>query len=218
MIEKENLKERACLAGCLRVFTRGVGGIVLILVFLVGLYLVLRGAGAYLIVADELEPAKAIVVLSGGTETRMQEALNLYIEGFGDLIILTETGEEIPGFEMLHSFDMRIQLMNNGVPSGNILVTSIEVSSTLEEAKAVLDLLKRRQISSAIVVTDPYHTRRTRIIFNDIFHQGEFDLAIRPVRGSWFNSRTWFLSLQGWQFTTLEYLKLIGYTLGLESS
>lgn len=218
MIEKENLKKRACLVGCLRVFTRGVGGIVLILVFLVGLYLVLRGAGAYLIVADELEPAKAIVVLSGGTETRMQEALNLYNEGFGDLIILTETGEEIPGFEMLHSFDMRIQLMNNGVPSGNILVTSIEVSSTLEEAKAVLDLLKRRQISSAIVVTDPYHTRRTRIIFNDIFHQGEFDLAIRPVRGSWFNSRTWFLSLQGWQFTTLEYLKLIGYTLGLESS
>ena len=129
-----------------------------------------------------------------------------------------ETGEEIPGFEMLHSFDMRIQLMNNGVPSGNILVTSIEASSTYEEAKAVLDLLTRRQISSALIITDPYHTRRTRIIFNDTFQQSEINLAIRPVRGSWFNSRTWFFSLQGWQFTTLEYLKLIGYTLGLKSS
>ena len=219
MIEKQNQKEKTrFLGGCLRRFTRGVRGILLILFFLLSFYLILRGMGAYLIVADELNPAKAIVVLSGGTETRMQEALNLYNDGFGDVIMLTETGEEIPGFEVLHSFDMRIQLMNNGVPSGNILITSIEVSSTLEEAKAVLDLLTRRQLSSAIIVTDPYHTRRTRIIFKEIFKNSNIILSIRPVRGSWYNSRTWFLSMQGWQFSILEYLKLIGYTLGFKSS
>ena len=218
MTEDKERKEKSCLSGCFKLFTRGIGIFVLLIILVGFTYLLLRGAGAYLIVADEMEPAKAVVVLSGGTESRMREALRLYNDNFGDVIILTETGEEIADLEVLHSFDMRIQLMNNGVPSGNILVTSIEVRSTMDEAKAVLDLMSRRQLSSAIVVTDPYHTRRTRKIFNDIFQGSNIDLFIRPVRGSWFNSRSWFLSLQGWQFAILEYLKLIGYTLGIESA
>ena len=218
MAEDKERKEESCLRGCYILFTRGIGILILIIILIGFTYLLLRGAGAYLIVADEMEPAKAVVVLSGGTESRMREALRLYNDNFGDVIILTETGEEIADLEVLHSFDMSIQLMNNGVPSGNILITSIEVSSTVDEAKAVLDLMSRRQLSSAIVVTDPYHTRRTRKIFNDIFQGSNIDLFVRPVRGSWFNSRSWFLSPQGWQFTILEYLKLIGYTLGFEST
>ena len=218
MAEDKERKEKSCLKGCYKLFTRGICILVLIIILIGFTYLLLRGAGAYLIVADEMEPAKAVVVLSGGTESRMREALRLYNDNFGDVVILTETGEEIADLEVLHSFDMRIQLMNNGVPSGNILITSIEVSSTVDEAKAVLDLMSRRQLSSVIVVTDPYHTRRTRKIFNDIFQGSNIDLFIRPVRGSWFNSRSWFLSPQGWQFTILEYLKLIGYTLGFEST
>jgi len=218
MAEDKERKEKSCLRGCYILFTRGIGILVLIIILIGFTYLLLRGAGAYLIVADEMEPAKAVVVLSGGTESRMREALRLYNDNFGDVIILTETGEEIADLEVLHSFDMSIQLMNNGVPSGNILITSIEVSSTVDEAKAVLDLMSRRQLSSAIVVTDPYHTHRTRKIFNDIFQGSNIDLFVRPVRGSWFNSRSWFLSPQGWQFTILEYLKLIGYTLGFEST
>ena len=218
MAEDKERKEKSCLRGCYKLFTRGIGILVLLIILIGFTYLLLRGAGAYLIIADEMEPAKAVVVLSGGTESRMREALRLYNDNLGDVIILTETGEEIADLEVLHSFDMRIQLMNNGVPSGNILVTSIEVSSTVDEARAVLDLMSRRQLSSAIVVTDPYHTRRTRKVFNDIFQGSNIDLYIRPVRGSWFNSRSWFLSLQGWQFTLLEYLKLIGYTLGIESA
>jgi len=210
MAKDKERKEKSCLRGCYILFTRGIGILVLIIILIGFTYLLLRGAGAYLIVADEMEPAKAVVVLSGGTESRMREALRLYNDNFGDVIILTETGEEIADLEVLHSFDMSIQLMNNGVPSGNILITSIEVSSTVDEAKAVLDLMSRRQLSSA--------TRRTRKIFNDIFQGSNIDLFVRPVRGSWFNSRSWFLSPQGWQFTILEYLKLIGYTLGFEST
>jgi len=168
-----------------------------------------------LIVADELEPAKAIVVLSGGDETRMQEALNLYKEGYAKIIILTETGQELENLDVLHSFDMRIQLMNNGVPSGNILITDHVVGSTEDEAFAVKNLLTNRQFDSAIIVTDPYHTKRTAIIFRDVFADSNIKLIIWPVRGSWYNSRTWFLSPRGWQFTLLEYLKLAGYLLGI---
>ncbi len=111
-----------------------------------------------------------------------------------------------------------LQLMNNGVPSGNILVTDHIVGSTVDEAKAVKTLLTNRQFNSAIIVTDPYHTKRTSIIFHDVFADSPIKLIIRPVTSSWYNSRTWFLSLRGWQYTLLEYLKLAGYFLGIQEN
>lgn len=191
----------------------------LLLAFLgIGTYIILRGAGAYLIIADELQPANAIVMLSGGDDSRMAEALSLYRDGYAKVIILTETGRQLENFDTLHSTDIRIQLLNNGIPSGNILLTDVKVSSTLDEAYAVKKLLTNQQFTSAIIVTDPYHIRRTALIFRNVFGDSPIKLIFRPVRGSWFNSRTWFLSFDGWKFTSLEYLKLFGYYLGIKES
>jgi uncharacterized SAM-binding protein YcdF (DUF218 family) len=213
MSEKEN--NRSCMGGCLRVVGSGIGLLVLIVVLIAGAYVLLRAAGAYLIYADELEPANAIVVLSGGTESRMNEALNLYKEDYGKVIVLTETGEQTEGYEYLNSFDMRIQLMNNGIPSGNIMITDLTVNTTVDEAVAIRDLMQKRQYSSAIVVTDPYHTRRSKLLFSQVFDGTDIRIIIRPVRSSWFNSRTWFTSVKGWQFTLLEYAKLISMKFGI---
>jgi len=217
-MQVEEKKKSGC-GGCLRTITSGIG-LLLLLVFLVmGAYVLLRAAGAYLIYADELALADVIVVLSGGTESRMNEALDLYKEDYSDVFVLTETGEQIEGIEQieyLNSFDMRIQLMNNGVPAGNIIITDLSVNTTVDEAVAVRDMMLNRQYQSAIVVTDPYHTRRTAIIFNQIFADTGIEIIIRPVRSSWFNSRTWFTSGEGWQFTITEYLKLISMKFGVD--
>ena len=213
MSEKNNNK--SCMGGCLRVVGSGIGLLVLIVVLIAGAYVLLRAAGAYLIYADELEPADVIVVLSGGTESRMNEALSLYKEDYGKVIVLTETGEQTEGYEYLNSFDMRIQLMNNGVPSGNIMITDLTVTTTVDEAVAIRDLMQNRQYSSAIVVTDPYHTRRSKLLFNQVFDGMDNRITVRPVRSSWYNSRIWFTSVKGWQFTLLEYAKLISMKFGI---
>lgn len=215
MQPEENKKKRSCLGGCLRIVGGGIGLLILLLVLLVGVYILLRGAGAYLIYADNLEPADVIVVLSGGTESRMTEALDLYNEDFSEIIVLTETGDQAEGLEYLNSFDMRIQLLNNGIPGGNILITNLTVNTTLDEAVAVRDLMRNRSYKSAIVVTDPYHTRRTSILFNQIFADEDIKIMVKPVRSSWYNSRRWFTSLQGWEFTVVEYLKLISMQFGI---
>jgi len=202
---------------CARLFASLAGCLTGLIIFISALYMGLRAAGAYLIVADELVPVRAIVVLSGGTEPRMREALKLYEEGYGAIIILTETGGKLGETDQLYSFDMRIQLMNNGVPSGNILITDMQVGSTIDEARAVWEILTTQHYPSAIIVTDPYHTRRTRMVFREAFSDSPIDIYIRPVGSSWYNSRTWFLSTKGWQFTILEYVKLIGYLLGLNA-
>ena len=180
------------------------------ILLLVGL-LILPFLGSYLIVSGEVEYSNTIVVLSGGDESRIQEAINLYNEGYSSLIILTETGEVVEGFEHLNSFDKRIELLNNGIPSGNIILTDIEATSTEDEADAVKQVLNNRQLLSCIVVTDPYHTRRTYEIFEDTFVNSEVKIIIRPTQEHWFSPNIWFLSLRGWKFTFLEYLKLIYY-------
>jgi len=214
-METNNEKEKiSCFGGCLKIIGGAVGVVItLLLVSLIG-YLFLRAAGAYLIIADELTTVDTIIIMGGGDEGRMNEALELYHEKYARIIVLTETGVHIEELDYLQSFDLRIQLLNNGVPSGNILITDSEVTSTLEEAYAVKQLLERRQFSSAIIVTDPYHTKRTSIIFKDVFSEQDIKLYFRPVTPSWYNSRTWFLSPSGWKFTILEYVKLLAYKLG----
>jgi len=214
-METNNEKEKiSCFGGCLKIIGGAVGVVItLILVSLIG-YLFLRAAGAYLIIADDLTPVDTIIIMGGGDEGRMNEALELYHEKYARIIVLTETGVHIEELDYLQSFDLRIQLLNNGVPSGNILITDSKVTSTLEEAYAVKQLLERRQFSSAIIVTDPYHTKRTSIIFKDVFSEQDIKLYFRPVTPSWYNSRTWFLSPSGWKFTILEYVKLLAYKLG----
>jgi uncharacterized SAM-binding protein YcdF (DUF218 family) len=186
-----------------------LGLFLLLLITLLAGYIGLRGLGAYLIISSDLQAANAIVVLSGGDESRMTEALRLYDEKYARMIILTETGQTVEGYSQLHSFDMRVVLLSNGVPSGNILITDRLVSSTRDEALAVKKLMINQQMKSAIIVTDPYHTRRALDIFREIFKDTDIHLSIQPVINSWYNSRTWFLKFDGWKYTILEYIKLL---------
>jgi uncharacterized SAM-binding protein YcdF (DUF218 family) len=186
-----------------------LGSIILLIIVIAAGYFSLRASGAYLIISSELQPATAIVVLSGGDESRMKQALQLYNENYAKMIILTETGQTTEGYTQLYSFDMRIVLLSHGIPSGNILITDSRVSSTRDEALAVKNLMISQQMKSAIIVTDPYHTRRALDIFKENFAGTDIKLSIQPVQNSWYNSRTWFLKFDGWKFTILEYIKLI---------
>jgi uncharacterized SAM-binding protein YcdF (DUF218 family) len=194
---------------------RTIGVLVFLAILPFIIYLALRALGAYLIISSEIDTANAIVVLSGGDETRLTEALRLYNQNYAHMIILTETGQKLEDTNQLYSFDMRIVLLSNGVPSGNILITNKKVSSTRDEALAVKNLMKNQQMMSAIIVTDPYHSRRAFGIFQEIFKGSGVKLMIQPAIQSWYNSRTWFLKPDGWKYTVLEYLKLLGDKLNI---
>ncbi|MHC1784087.1 MAG: hypothetical protein AB9891_15260 [Anaerolineaceae bacterium] len=60
-------------------------------------------------------------------------------------------------------------------------------------------------------MTDSYHSFRTRLQFRDVFSDTDIKVLVRPVRGSWYRSTTWWLSPQGWEATLLEYFKLAAF-------
>jgi uncharacterized SAM-binding protein YcdF (DUF218 family) len=167
--------------------------------------------GRILVVADPLEKADAIVVLSGGEPARLQEAIDLYEEQYANAIILTETGAVLQGWNATYSSEQRLILMDAGIPPTAIRVAGKHAASTREEAKLVRAQVANTDTHSLIVVTDPYHTLRTRLIWDDVFKGSDVRIMIRPARGSWYKPETWWMSEAGWTNTLTEFAKLAAY-------
>lgn len=177
----------------------------------IAIVFLLTAMGGILVVADPLQKADAIVVLSGGDEHRIDEAIRLYQEEYADTIILTETGAFLEEFNAEYSKERQLVLLNAGIPGGAIMITPRNAASTRDEAKDVKALLQSKHPKVLLVVTDPYHTLRTRMIWEEVFEGTETEILVRPVRDSWYSSSTWWLSKAGWKNTVNEYIKLFGY-------
>lgn len=199
--------------------TRSIGcllaGLVGIPIFLILLYFSLRALGGYLIVSDSLSRSEAIVVLSGGGNARLEEAGRLYKEELADKLILTETGDKVQGYNQDYSFYLKLKMLNMEIPPTAIFVTDEHARNTYDEAVAVLDLMKKHKYFSCIVITDPYHTRRTRMVFQRVFTGSDIDVRIWPVTTHWYRSSNWFLTPRGWLVTLTEYASLVAYRLGI---
>lgn len=180
-------------------------------------YLGLRGLGALLIAGDALKPADAVVPLGGGSTGRVTEAVrlvNLYPRA---VLILTEPGEVKAG-EGPGSAFYRQTAIDSGLSPFAILTTEGVQSSTRGEAAAILRLMQARNMQTVIVVTEPYHTQRARIIFRDAFKGSGLEVRVHPVPDHWYRPDSWFLSVDGWSMTLNEFIKIAAYRLGIHRS
>lgn len=188
---------------------RGCGLSILILLILLVLTapLILRGIGAVLIYADPLEDAGAVVALSGDTGDRISEAAWLYNNHYVDYLFITYTDE--PARDAL-----LWAAQQAGIPGDRVLVTEMQVSNTVDEARAVRALAEERGLSSLIIITDPFHTLRTRVIFRNELNGSGIEVWVRPVVGHWYRSSTWWRTAEGRRYTLEEYFKIIFYFFG----
>jgi uncharacterized SAM-binding protein YcdF (DUF218 family) len=200
---------------------------IVLLLFLLGICclgltvspLLLRGLGGYLIVSDAPVQVNSLVILSGDN-SRLDSAVKLYKENYAQRIILTETdlrSDNPEASDTRSTMEKRKELINLGVAEEDILVTRGQSSSTYDEAIAVKILLESKWLTSIIVITDPYHSRRTKITFNDVFSGSGIEVLVTCAQGHWYQSGTWWLSLNGWRVTMIEYTKLIAYWSGYKN-
>lgn len=178
-------------------------------------YLILWAAGAFLVVGDRVRPVDVIVLLSGGDEARLEEAVQLYKSGTSNRLLITETGAIPDGGGPRASALLQRQAEAAGVPEGAVSTTMGRSVSTADEAAAVLAFCDRQGLRSVLVVTDPYHTRRTQVIFASTFSGSGVQALVRPVRDHWYQSSTWMFSLRGWRATAMEYAKLAAALVGI---
>lgn len=181
--------------------------------------IILRGIGAYLIVEDVLEPASAILVLSGHSPLRALEAAKLYESGWAPKIILGRSvrTEDYYEFRSLgidfveqHEYD-HLALLHSGVPDKAIMIIEEEVESTLAYLKAVLRLLGSLKEPTLIIVTSNYHTRRTAEMWKYLADR-QVKIVVRWTRSDTsFDKAAWWKNRNSIKYLVYEYIGLINY-------
>jgi uncharacterized SAM-binding protein YcdF (DUF218 family) len=132
----------------------------------------LSGLGQWLIVADPLEPAQAIVVLGGGIPFRAMEAASLYQRGWAPQVWVTravdpaeETALARLGVEVVGEETYNRQVLERlGVPLEAIRILE-GAQNTVEEVQLIARELRRIGGERVILVTSRPHSRRVRVIW-----------------------------------------------------
>ena len=102
---------------------------------------------------------------SDALEARLKESLRLYEVGLVQKIITVGAGA--PGDRFTEARAGRKWLIENGVPR-NRTIEIAEGTNTINSTKAYVEYLKKNNISDVIVVTDPYHCKRSTYIAKDL--------------------------------------------------
>jgi uncharacterized SAM-binding protein YcdF (DUF218 family) len=117
---------------------------------------------------DEAQPADAIIVLGAAEyrgrpspvlEARLNHALILYLKGMAPRVITTGGAGGDPVFT--EGSVGRIYLTQHGVPAEAIVVER-EGESTVQSIAAVVEIMRRMNLRTAIVVSDGYHIFRVK--------------------------------------------------------
>jgi uncharacterized SAM-binding protein YcdF (DUF218 family) len=119
---------------------------------------------------DYTRPADAIVVLGAAQydgrpspvlRARLDHAITLYQQGAAPLLITT--GGVGTGDTVSEAVVGRRYAIRNGVPPDSILTERRGVR-TAESLEAVAGLMARRDLQTAILVSDPFHALRLRLL------------------------------------------------------
>ena len=170
--------------------------------------------GQYLVVADPLQPADAVVVLGGGERDRVEYGASLFRSAEARWFVVTNNTLDIPGIRDDYAGLMRREAIWQGVPEDRILTAPGMAHTTYDEALAVRQLARQHGWLAILVSTDPFHTRRSRLTFRGVFRDTGVTVIVRPVNESWYQADSWWLTVRGLRATGTEYLSLALYALG----
>jgi uncharacterized SAM-binding protein YcdF (DUF218 family) len=110
----------------------------------------------------------ALVVLGGGVDSRPAAAARLYHAGVAPFILYMNvklTPTERLGILPAEAEITRRLLLSNNVPGTALVSIGTNVASTFDEACAVRDWATQHHFRSIEIVTDVFHTRRARWVF-----------------------------------------------------
>jgi len=135
--------------------------------------------GKFLIVQDNLIPADVIHVIAG-EDYRTEYAIQLYQQGFARKIFFTGGWCNQHGY--FHGEHGMQLALDAGIPPEDIAYDESTVMSTYDETLLLQTYLETLQppAQSIIVVSDPFHMRRTRWTNKMVFGK-DMQIIMQPV-------------------------------------
>jgi uncharacterized SAM-binding protein YcdF (DUF218 family) len=174
---------------------------------------VLPCAARWLDVGERPAKADYVYVLGGDVNVRPLVAAAIFRAGLAKKILVShvdfEPGENGGILGPQHDRVCKV-LRLRGVPAEDIIVLGNRHRTTHDEAVSLAAWLSEAGVNRVIVVTNDFHTRRARWIFEQVFRERAATISFvsAPVDG--FDANNWWQSEQG--FTTIfgENIKLLG--------
>jgi len=156
--------------------------------------------GHWLVVADPLEHAEAIVVLSGRLPFRAMEAAGLYKEGWAREVWITRVsrparklalgrlgirfiGEEIYNGQVLERL---------GVPVDSIRLLNKGIRNTVDEVRLIAEEVVRLGGRNVILVTSKAHTRRVRATWQALIGKSPRGIVRYAKKDPYLPDRWWW--------------------------
>lgn len=176
---------------------------------------ILRGFGDFLIAEDPPGEGDLVFVLGGNSVDRGKKAAELYQDGRVPEVVCL--GANVPS--VLKAFGMdsceasisaRI-VERNGVPGEDVRRLK-KGTSTLEEAHASFRYCQDKGVDTAIVVSDKFHLRRVRYVFEPLFDASDTHILFRGASSSLYDESEWWRSEAGMIMVNNEYMKLLYYS------
>ena len=191
-------------------------------IFLLIAAILIPRAGAWLVVADPLVKADAIIVLGGTMYERQLEAVDLFHDQWAPRIYLFREIADWGEVELLkrgiaytRSVDVQIDAMLRlGVPRDAIHVLD-QANSTAEESTHVLNLVTQQNYSRVIIVTSKQHTRRARLVMRRRLDGTATQVIVRGSRYDLSDVDRWWANRSTLRFTLFETQRLLGYWIGV---
>ncbi len=162
-----------------------IGVVLPILLVIGGLY----GVGYFLSPQSRLERADAIVAISGGdTEARAAEAMDLYRDGYSDVIIFS--GAALDPKSPSNAAVMGRMARQAGIPTEAIILDE-RATNTRGNASGVRAIIEQKGYESIILVTSPYHQRRAGVVFSRALGPDVRVLNHSSLDATWRRSHWW---------------------------
>lgn len=164
-------------------------------------------------VDHDLRPADVVILPYGTSRERVRYAVYLYRQGYARKIVLSNEEIDIAGIDTSDSGELvRREIILLGLPAEDVILLYERATSTYEEAGYLRQVMLKEGFRSAIVVAEPYRSRRTFLTYKKAF--GE-DIALLSSVPEEENPRAskWWQRRQGISILYNEYPRLLLYFL-----
>ena len=172
-------------------------------------------AGNYLISIDELQKSDVIFVLGGSSFDRGNAAAELYKAGYASKIVCL--GENIPFvFKAIDKNYTEAKVSKiNIVRNNNVKKRDVDLleigTSTKEESEAIANYCAENKLKRVILISDKFHTRRIRRVFEPLLDELETELIIHGTGSTRYDEAEWWKKEEGLIMVNNEYVKLLYY-------
>ena len=169
-------------------------------------------AGTLLVVADSLPHPDAIISLASHEWERLPATARLAAANASAVVLLTLP--QPVTVDNCHDCAGRVRRLERlGVPSHRVRVLPLTASGTYGEALAARDWTRQSHVRRLLIVTTPYHTRRSMATFESVFEGSGVEIGIEPASTSPAKPDRWWADPYDRWYVAYESAAIVYYAI-----